>query len=162
MPVDGTDRSRAERELRAEVGIAAPPEAVWRALADLRSWPGRSPELVALVPLKPGGLRPGQWYLGVNRRKAVVWPTRNVVVEVVPRQRLVWDTRTSGARWIFELEPDADGTRLVHRRPVSGRRLTLVSRCFARLLLGGEASHADELEGGMAQTLAGIRSAVEG
>ncbi|MFI1566708.1 SRPBCC domain-containing protein [Streptomyces sp. NPDC020490] len=155
-----SDTPTADRELRAEVRIAATPEKVWRALADVRAWPRRSPELQAMLPLKPGGLRAGQWYLGVNRRKAVFWPTRNVVVEVAPGRRLSWDTRTSGVRWIFELERVPDGTRLVHRRPVPAR-LTLLGRIFARFALGGEAAHADELENGMARTLAAIKRAVE-
>lgn len=155
-----SERPTADRELRAEVRISAAPEEVWRALTDVRDWPRRSPELQAMLPLKPGGLRAGQWYLGVNRRKAVFWPTRNVVVEVAPDRCLSWDTRTSGVRWIFELERVPDGTRLVHRRPVPAR-LTLLGRLFARFALGGEVAHADELENGMARTLAAIRRAVE-
>ena len=64
-----------------------------------------------MVPLKPGGLRVGQWYLGINRRKAVVWPTRSVVAVLEPGRRLAWDTRSSGARWIWELERRAPARR---------------------------------------------------
>ena len=67
--------------------------------------PDWSPELVRMVPLKRGGLRVGQWYLGINRRKAVVWPTRSVVAVLEPGRLLAWDTKSSGARWIWELEP---------------------------------------------------------
>lgn len=151
----------AYRELRAEIQIAAPPDTVWRAVADVSRWPERSPELQTILPLKPGGLRAGQWYLGVNRRKAVVWATRNVVLEAVPNWRLSWDTKTSGARWIFELEPTPGGTRLVHRRPVPGR-MAPVGRVFARFALGGDESHADELERGMSETLASIKRTAEG
>jgi len=59
-----------------------------------------------MVPLKPGGLKLGQQYLGINRRKAVIWPTRSVVAVLEPEQALAWDTRSSGARWIYELESD--------------------------------------------------------
>ena len=72
-------RPAPERELHAEVSVAAPAEQVWAALTDLRRMPRWSPELVRMLPLKRGGLRVGQTYLGVNRRGAVVWPTRNVV-----------------------------------------------------------------------------------
>jgi uncharacterized protein YndB with AHSA1/START domain len=151
---------RAARELRAETTIAAPPERVWQALADLRRMPEWSPELVRMVPLGPGGLKVGQQYLGLNRRKAVVWPTRSVVAVVEPGRSLAWDTRSSGARWIYELEPADGGTRVVHRRPVP-RRITLVSRAFAPVFLGGSDGHADELEQGMRQTLARLKAAVE-
>jgi len=151
----------AERELRAETVIDAPPEAVWAVLSDVRRMPELSPELVGMVPLKPGGLRKGQWYLGVNRRKAAVWPTRNVVSDVEPGRLVAWDTRTSGARWIWELAPEGEGTRVVHRRPVP-RRLTPVSSAYARLFLGGVGGHADELEAGMAESVARLKRAVEG
>jgi uncharacterized protein YndB with AHSA1/START domain len=150
-----------DRELRAESHVAATPEQVWSLLTDLTRMPDWSPELVRMVALKPGGLRVGQWYLGINRRKGVVWPTRSVVAEVEPVRRLSWDTRSSGARWIWELEPGADGgTRVVHTRPVPGG-ITGMSKVFAPLFLGGSGEHADELEAGMAQTVARLREAAE-
>jgi uncharacterized protein YndB with AHSA1/START domain len=151
----------ADRELCAEIVVSAPPGRVWELLSDLRRMREWSPELVAMVPLKPGGLRAGQWYLGLNRRKAVVWPTRSVVALVEPGRALAWDTRSSGARWIWELEPDGSGgTRVVHRRPVP-ERLTRLTRVFAPLALGGSAGHADELEAGMRRTAARLKAAAE-
>ena len=151
---------RAARELRAETTIAAPPERVWAALTDLSRLPDWSPELLRMLPLKPGGLKVGQQYLGLNRRKAVVWPTRSVVAVLEPGRTLAWDTKSSGARWIYELSPDGAGTRVVHRRPVP-QRLTLLSRLFAPVALGGSDGHADELEQGMSRTLARLKAAVE-
>jgi len=151
---------KADRELRAEATVAAPPQRVWALLTDLSRMSEWSPETVRMVPLKPGGLRVGQWYLGINRRKAVVWPTRSVVAALEPGRVLAWDTRSSGARWIWELEPVDGGTRVLHRRPVP-RALSLGSRVVAPLLLGGSASHADELEQGMATTVARLKAAAE-
>lgn len=148
------------RELRAEVVVAAPPDVVWRALTDLRAMAAWSPELVRMLPLKRGGLRRGQWYVGVNRRRAFVWPTRNVVAVCDPERTLAWDTPTSGARWIYELAPEGEGTRVVHRRPVPAGPSRL-STLVAGLLLGGAVEHAEELEQGMARTLDGLRAAAE-
>jgi uncharacterized protein YndB with AHSA1/START domain len=154
--------SAPDRELYAEAVVAAPPERVWAALTDFSRMPEWSPELVRMVPLKRGGLRVGQWYLGINRRRAAVWPTRNVVALLEPGRLLAWDTTSSGARWIWELSPvDGASTRVVHRRPVPSR-ITWMSRLYAPIALGGSASHADELEAGMAQTIARLRAAVEG
>lgn len=150
----------ADRELRAETVIDAPQEKVWEALTDLRRMREWSPELLRMLPLKPGGLKLGQWYLGLNRRKAVIWPTRNVVATLEPLTSLAWDTKTSGARWIYELAPEGPGTRVVHRRPVP-TKLTFISRVFAPTALGGSKEHADELEAGMAQTLARLKVSVE-
>jgi uncharacterized protein YndB with AHSA1/START domain len=150
----------AARALRAEVTIDASPAAVWAALTDLRRMPEWSPELVRMVPLTRGGLRLGQQYVGLNRRKAVIWPTRSVVTALEPERTLAWDTRSSGARWIYELSPEGSGTRVVHRRPVP-RRITLLSKAFAPLFLGGSDAHADELERGMAQTLSRLKASLE-
>jgi uncharacterized protein YndB with AHSA1/START domain len=152
---------RAARELRAETTLDAPPERVWEELIELRHMAEWSPEVVGMMPLKPGGLKVGQQYLGLNRRKAVIWPTRSVIAVVDPGRSLAWDTRSSGARWIYELEPAGEGTRVVHRRPVP-RRITWISRAFTPVFLGGSDEHADELEHGMSRTLERLKAAVEG
>ncbi|MFL6108558.1 MAG: SRPBCC family protein [Marmoricola sp.] len=153
--------SDAARELRAETTIAAPPAQVWAALTDLSNMPRWSQELVTMVPLKPGGLKVGQQYLGLNRRKAMIWPTRSVIAQLDEQKALAWDTKSSGARWIYELSPAGTGTRVVHRRPVP-KKLTLLSRLFAPVALGGSEGHAEELEGHMATTLERIKATVEG
>jgi uncharacterized protein YndB with AHSA1/START domain len=159
--------STAARELRAAVTVRATPERVWQVLTDFARMPEWSPELLRMVPLKRGGLRLGQWYLGINRRGAVVWPTRSVVTVLEPARTVAWDTRSSGARWIYDLQPATDagggdeGTRLTLTRPVP-QRLTYGSKVFATALLGGADSHADELEVGMQQTLERLKHAVEG
>lgn len=149
-----------DRELRAEATIAAPPDRVWSLVTDVSRMPDWSPELVRMLPLKRGGMRRGQWYVGINRRKAVVWPTRNVVAVLEPGRVVAWDTTSSGARWIWEIEASGEGTHVVHRRPVP-ERLTLVSRLFAPVFLGGSAEHADELEAGMAATVQRLKAVAE-
>lgn len=154
-----TDTSAA-RELRVEGVVAAPPQRVWDVLTDFARMPDWSPELVRMIPVGGSGLRVGRQYLGINRRKAVVWPTRSVVCLLEPGRAVGWDTPSSGARWIWELEPAGDSTRVVHRRPVP-QRLSRMSGLFARAFLGGVDGHADELEAGMATTLDRLRRAVE-
>ncbi|MDO7869063.1 SRPBCC family protein [Nocardioides jiangxiensis] len=149
----------ADRELRAETVVDAPVAAVWAALTDLRRMPEWSPELLAMTPLKRGGLRLGQWYLGWNRKGLAVWPSRSIVTQLDPERTLAWHTATSGATWIFELAAEGEGTRLVQRRPVP--RLTWISRIYAPLMLGGGAAHADALEADMGVTLSRLKAAVE-
>ena len=150
----------ADRELRAEALVDADPARVWSLLTDLSAMARWSPELVRMVPLKPGGLRVGQAYLGINRRKGVVWPTRSVVAVLEPGRTVAWDTLSSGARWIWEVAPEGSGTRVVHRRPVP-EALTVVSKVFAPLFLGGTDGHADELEQGMVSTVARLKASAE-
>jgi len=150
----------ADRELRAEALVDADPARVWSLLTDFSQLAQWSPELVRMLPLKPGGLRVGQAYLGLNRRKAIIWPTRSVVAVLEPARTLAWDTRSSGARWIWEVAAEGSGTRVVHRRPVP-TALTPLSRVFAPLFLGGSDTHADELELGMAETVARLKASAE-
>lgn len=150
----------AARELRAETVVQASPERAWELLSDFSLMPEWSPETVRMVPLKPGGQRVGQWYLGINRRGPVWWPTRSVLTDLVPGERVAWDTRSSGARWIWELEPAGAGTRVTHRRPVND--VTLTARLFARAFLGGLEHHVDDLEGDMRLTLERFKVAAEG
>lgn len=151
----------ADRELRAETVINASVDEVWAVVTDVARMPEWSDEVVKVIPLKSGGLRLNQWYLGINRRKAVVWPTRSVVSALEPETKLAWLTKSSGAEWIYELSPEGQGTKVVHRRPIP-RKLTPVSKAFAAVALGGGAEHADELEVSMGRTLERIKAAIEG
>lgn len=83
------------------------------------------------------------------------------MTELVPAETLAWLTTSSGATWIWELDDLGDGTtKVVHRRPVE-RSLTLSSRLFAPVFLGGDDAHADELERGMATSVVRLKAAVE-
>lgn len=151
----------AEPALHAEVLVDATPDQVWSAVTDLKLMAEGSPETVTMLPLRRGGLREGQWYVGINRRKAVVWPTRNVVSTLEPGRTLAWDTKTSGMRWTYRVEQAADGVRLSLTRTVPSRR-TLVARLSAPVALGGSEAHDAELEAGMQRTLEHLKAAVEG
>ena len=112
------------------------------------------------MPLRRGGLRVGQWYLGVNRRGAVVWPTRNVVTALDPGRAMAWHTTSSGATWTYGVAATGDRTRLTLRREMP-HGLTRLAKVFGGALLGGAEQHADELEDGIRCTLERIKAAVE-
>ena len=81
------------------------PDEVWQVVSDLGRMPEFSPELrKAFVLGKPGV---GANIIGINRRKAVVWPTTSKVVRWEPGRAVAWKTRESGATWVYELEPTA-------------------------------------------------------
>jgi hypothetical protein len=118
--------------------------------------PEFSPELRrAFVIGKPGV---GATILGINRRKAVVWPTTSRVVRWEPRRAVAWKTRESGATWVYELEPTATGTSVTGRRVL--QRFGLGTALLGPLL-GGAAGHDAELAEGIRTTLERIRTAVE-
>ena len=90
----------------------------------------------------------------------MVWPTRSVVSAVEPGRMVAWDTKSSGARWIWELTPEGDG-HPGGAPPAGARGLTPLGNVFAKAFLGGVGGHADELEEGMAQSVPRLKQAVE-
>ena len=68
--------------ITSTVEIQATPDVVWQVVSDLGRMPEFSPELrKAFVIGKPGV---GANIVGINRRKAVVWPTTSKVVRWEP------------------------------------------------------------------------------
>ena len=72
-----------------------------------------------------------------------------------PGRTVAWDTKSSGARWIWELAPEGTGTRSC--TGAGAAQLTPISKVFATVFLGGIAEHADELEAGMAESVARLK-----
>ena len=138
------------------VEIEATPDAVWGVLSDLGRMPEFSPELrKAFVIGNPGV---GATIIGINRRKAVVWPTTSKVVRWEPGQAVAWKTRESGATWVYELEPTATGTSVTGRRVLP--KFTIGTALLGPVI-GGAQGHDAELAEGIRTTLERIREAVE-
>jgi hypothetical protein len=138
------------------VEMRAGPEAVWKVVSDLARMPEFSPELrKAFVVGKPGV---GANIIGINRRKAVFWPTSSKVVRWEPGRAVAWKTRESGATWIYELEATTTGTAVTGTRVLS--KFTFGTSLLGPVI-GGAAGHDAELAVGIRTTLERIRSAVE-
>lgn len=140
----------------ATVEINATPEQVWAVLSDLARMPEFSPELRKARVFGGPGL--GATILGLNRRKAVVWPTTSKVVRWEPNQAVAWKVRESGATWIYELEPTAAGTSVTGRRVLPA--YTVPSKMLTPFL-GGANGHDVELNAGIEETLHRIKAVVE-
>jgi uncharacterized protein YndB with AHSA1/START domain len=149
--------SEVPSPISATVEIDAPPEAVWEVVSDLARMPEFSPELRRAFVI---GTRPGVGtnVLGINRRKAVVWPTTSKVVRWEPGRAVAWKTRESGATWVYELEATPSGTSVTGRRVLS--RFTIATSLMGPLL-GGARGHDAELADGIRITLERIKAAVE-
>jgi uncharacterized protein YndB with AHSA1/START domain len=142
--------------ISATVQMKAGPEAVWKVVSDLARMPEFSPELRRAYVLGKPGL--GANIIGINRRKAVVWPTTSKVVRWEPGRAVAWKTRESGATWVYELEPTTNGTNLTGRRVLP--TFTLGTSLLGPVI-GGAAGHDVELADGIRTTLERIRAAVE-
>ena len=142
--------------ISATVEMNAGADEVWRVVSDLARMPEFSPELRKAFVLGRPGL--GAYIIGINRRKAVVWPTTSKVVRWEPGRALAWKTRESGATWIYELEPTASGTAVTCRRELP--KVTVATYLLGPAL-GGVKGHDTELAAGIRTTLERIRARVE-
>ncbi len=142
--------------ISATVEMNASTEAVWEVVSDLARMPEFSPELRKAFVLGKPGL--GANIVGINRRKAVVWPTTSKVVRWEPGRAVAWRTRESGATWVYELEPTATGTTVTGRRVLP--KFTF-GTSFLAPVIGGAEGHDAELAAGIRTTLERIRTVVE-
>ena len=147
---------RVPAQISATVQMNAGPDEVWKVVSDLARMPEFSPELRKAFVL--GGPGVGANIIGINRRKAVVWPTTSKVVRWEPGRAVAWRTRESGATWVYELEPTATGTSVTGRRVLP--KFT-VGTALLGPVIGGAEGHDVELAEGIRTTLERIRSAVE-
>jgi len=136
--------------------MKATPEDVWEVVSDLARMPEFSPELRKAFVVGKQGV--GASIIGINRRKAVVWPTTSKVVRWEPGRAVAWKTRESGATWVYELEPTAGGTSVTGRRVLP--RFTFGTSLLAPVI-GGAAGHDTELAAGIRTTLERIQATVE-
>ncbi|MBC7632046.1 SRPBCC family protein [Aeromicrobium sp.] len=151
--------------LEAEVTINATPDRVWEVVSDLEAMKDRSPEVVGMW--MRGRPKVGARGVNLNRRKGFVWPTTTRITQWKPpsnddgRGALAFHVRPTDAVWSYQLEPSGSGTRLIERRSDPQGNGVLV-RLTARWALGGKAGHDIELQAGMHETLAKVKTAAEG
>jgi uncharacterized protein YndB with AHSA1/START domain len=146
----------APAQISATVAVDADPADVWDVLSDPRRMPEFSPELRKVFVI--GGPGVGTRIVGVNRRKAVVWPTTSRIVRWEPNRAVAWKVRESGATWVYELEASESGTTVTGRRVLP--RFTMGTTLLAPVI-GGAAGHDAELAEGIRTTLERIKAAVE-
>jgi uncharacterized protein YndB with AHSA1/START domain len=145
--------------LRAEIDIDAPVSKVWSLVSDLSRMPQWSPQCRMMKLLGP--LRPGTRTLNLNRRNMLFWPTTATITEVVPERKLAFRIPLNTSVWTYELEPTANGTRLVETRHAENG-VTAVSTAATKAALGGVDNFEKELLEGMNQSLTRIKAAAEG
>ncbi|MEU5211684.1 SRPBCC family protein [Streptomyces sp. NPDC020742] len=144
----------AAREWSAEesLEIAAPPDAVHAALADVRRMREWSPEVFWVW-------RRGDRFVGFNRRGPWVWFTDCRIVIDDPGREFAFDVGTFGlpvARWGYRLTPTQRGTRVteywIDRRRHGWRRS--VAELLGLVFTGTPAARrAAQNRIGMRQTL---------
>ncbi|CAN5493179.1 SRPBCC family protein [soil metagenome] len=143
--------------------VAATPERLYALLTDVAGMGRLSPECTGGRWLD-GAAGPvvGARFKGTNKRGPARWSTTNTVVVAEPGRAFAFETKQSGTRWRFDLAPDAggQGTVVTESRAEFAPR-SFVAKAFATVLLGGVASHEDEVRKGMAATLERLKALAE-
>lgn len=148
------DRSAPDVD-EVSLRIDAPADRLYDIVSDVRRMGELSPEYRG-GRWRRGARGPavGAVFVGRNRRGPVVWWTTNEVVEANRGREFAFNTRQSGFQWRYRFEPSPDGgTVVTESRQQWKRRRPATAKVFSALLLGGVASHDEEMRDGMRQTL---------
>lgn len=157
MPITDPD---IDPLLEETIEIAAPPERIWELVTDLPRMASWSPE-VAKTIVRGGPVGLGTRTININRRGWRVWPTRSKVIRFEPHREFAFRIKDNTTIWSFTLEPTATGTRLIQRREAPDG-LSSISARGLKVMFGGIESYQALARDGMKQTLARIKSDVEG
>jgi uncharacterized protein YndB with AHSA1/START domain len=158
MPETHESRQSADS---VTVRIAASPERVYDIVSDVTQMGRLSPECTGGRWLGGAtGPAVGARFKGTNKRGVVRWSTTNTVVAAEPGREFSFDTKQSGTRWTYRLEPDGDGTLVTERR-APWRDRPLSARVAARLFLGGVEEHEEEMRAGLVATLERLKAVAE-
>lgn len=145
--------------LKAEIDINAPVDKVWSLISDFKRMPEWSPQCRLMKPL--GAVRPGTRTINFNRRGRMFWPTSSVITEFVPERKLAFRVSENRTVWSYELEPTANGTRVVESRHAENGETTAVSAFLVGKFMGGTPGFEQELVDGMNASLSRIKAAAE-
>jgi hypothetical protein len=156
--VDGPDDALSDR---ASVHIAAPADRIYDIVSDITKMGRLSPECTGGSWLGGAtGPAVGARFRGWNKRGLARWFTTNTVVAAERGKAFAFETKQSGMRWRYDLEPDETGTVVTESRAAFKDR-PLSARVFTKLALGGVPEHEDELREGMVATLHRLKDVAE-
>ncbi|MFC6154869.1 SRPBCC family protein [Nocardioides yefusunii] len=155
-----TTRHLVLATIEQSVDVAAPPSSVWPLVSDLKRLAEWSPQVMRSFVTGGGEIGQGTRLLNLNRRGLLVWPTHSQVVRFDPEREIAWRIKENGATWSFSLEAHGAGTRLVQHRELPDG-LSELSISLTDRFLGGQPTFQAELQQGMRDTLAWIKSVAE-
>ncbi len=151
---------KLEDLIEETIETTAPPVKVWSLVSDLTRMARWSPQVMKTI-VRGGPVHLGTKALNINRRGALVWPTRSKVVRFEPHRDFAIRIKDNLTIWSFTLEPLEDGgTRIIQRREAPDG-VSDISRTLTTRVLGGVGPFQAELRAGMRQTLARIKTDAE-
>ncbi len=148
-------------QLEHTIEIAAEPAQVWALVTDVPRMSQWSPQVVKST-VKGGEVRDGAKFRNLNRRGPLFWPTNGKVVRCEPHHDFAFRIAENKTVWSFQLTPTADGGTRVTQRRETPHGISTLSKVMTKVALGGQKKFTAELDAGMTQTLARMKSEIEG
>ena len=128
-----------------EVTVDAPPDRIWRVLADVPHWPQWTPTIAAVESLTEEPLRVGSRFrVEQPRLPPTVW----TVDELEPGRSFSWTSgsRAVASRGYHGVEPAAGGSRVVLTFSQTGPLAPVVSLVYRGLISRYVQTEADSLK----------------
>lgn len=143
----------------ATIDVDAPPSRVWDLVTDIAGYHRFSPENTGGRWTGGEPVTVGATFTGSNRHWLIRWTTHCTVVDVVPGRRFSFESDEPKARWTYEVEPTATGSRITETREIYGTPVLYVRLVQRSHLIG---SNRDGLmQQGMRDTLAAMKAELE-
>jgi hypothetical protein len=152
--------SMAKELITASRTINASPADVWATVSDLKAMGERSPQCKKMAVLG-GDPGTGTTTINLNKRGLLFWPTWSRITQWTPNELLEWRIPLNGSRWRYELTDNEDGTTTLTESRIVNGDTSALSRGMVAAFLGGNDTFEDELQQGIAQTLAVIATTAE-
>jgi uncharacterized membrane protein len=123
----------------------ATPQAVWRILEDVESWPQWTPTVLKVKPLGNGGLRVGAKYL-VTQPK--LRPAIYEITDCIPGRAFTWAQRMPGAALIADhrIIPNGSDTEVELSFRSEGLLANVVAKFFSKIISEYVATEARSLK----------------
>jgi carbon monoxide dehydrogenase subunit G len=124
---------------------SAPPDAVWRILADVEGWKGWTPTILEVKPLTDKGLIVGARYRVLQPK---LRPAVYEITECVPSERFEWATKFPGGAMVADhrLMPADAGTEVELSFSSNGFLANFVAALFSKLIREYVATEAKSLK----------------
>lgn len=141
--------------------IAAPAQRIYDIVSDITQMGRLSPECTGGRWLgSASGPAVGARFVGTNKRGWFRWFTTNKVVAADPGREFAFETKQSGTRWSYRMEPDGDATIVTESR-APWRERPVLAKLTSALFLGGVGGHEDEMRAGLQATLERLKAVAE-
>ena len=153
--------SNPQPALEESIDIAAPPDAVWTLVSDVRRMAEWSPQ-VESTRLRGGAeqVADGVEFTNLNNNGTFQWKTHGTIIRLDNGREIAFRIKENWAIWSLRLEPTSGGTKLTQRRESPDGSPDGTVHVIDNYM-GGQDVFTASMREGMRQTLQAIKAAAE-